>query len=318
MSQESSQQEAAKRYLLGTLSDEERDQLEQRYFSDTAEFDEIESAEDDLIDAYVRRKLTAEDRRRFELVVAGSPRLLQRVEFAKLLSQKTASSPSPVLVDPPHRGKWRELFFGQPSRLAFGFGVLLVLLGGLLLLGAWLQVRQRSEALSAREAAVEQRSREIELQATRSKATNEQWASDLQTREAQLKEREQALQEVEPERPPPDVVAHLFLQPGATRGEGKSFEAPLTRNTSSIRFNLDVTGSDSKRYRATVLTPDERAISKPQILSPRKNQSGDFLILEVPARGISPGDYFVRVERLSASGEIESTNDYQFRLTQAR
>lgn len=320
MSQLSSQQEVAKRYLLGTLSDEERDQLEQRYFSDTAEFDEIELAEDDLVDAYVRGKLTADDHRRFERVVASSPRLIERVEFAKLLSQKTAASPSPVAVveEVPKRGRWWQLFaFDQPGRLASAFGVLLVLLGGLLVFGAWLQVRQRSEAIAAREAALEQQRRQVERQAAESKERNEQWATQLQAREAELKGREQVGQEVEPVRPPSDVVAQLFLQPGATRAGGKSSEAPLLRNTARVRFNIDVTGSGSRRYRATILDPDQSVISKPPVLSPRRMRSGDFLIFEIPAKGLSPGDYSVRVEGLAASGEIENSNDYPFRLKSA-
>ena len=309
----------AQRYLLGALSDDERDQLEQRYFSDTAEFDEIEIAEDDLVDAYIRGQLTADDSRRFEIVASSSPRLRERVEFAKLLSQKTEASPVAAVEEVPKRRSWWQLFaFDQPGRLASAFGVLLVLLGGLLVFGAWLQVRQRSEAMAAREAALEQRRQEIERLVAQSKANNEQWASDVQTKEAQLREREQAVQEIEPARPPSDIVARLFLQPGATRAEGRNSETTLTRNTTRIRFNLDVTDSDSQRYRATVVTPDQKAISRPQILTPRKNRSGDFIILEVPAKGLSAGDFLVKVEGLSASGEIESTNDYPFRLKQSR
>lgn len=321
MSQQSNPQEVAKRYLLGNLSDQERDQLEQKYFSDNSEFDEIEIAEDDLVDAYVRGKLSVDDRRRFEIVSSSSPRLRERVEFAKLLFQKTIASPSTVAaVEVPKPGRWRKLFaFDQPGRLAFGFGVLLVLLGGLLVVGAWLQVRQRSESIAAREAALEEQRKQIERQAAESQASNEQRASQLRLQEAELAARQAAQDTIEaPDQPSSVLVARLFLQPGATRGEGGNSEAPLTRNTSRIRFTLDLADSDSGRYRATVLTPDLKAISTPRRLTPRRTPSGDFLIFEIPAKGLSPGDYFVRVEGLSASGESESVRDYQFRLKQAR
>lgn len=319
--EESSRQEVAKRYVLGNLSEDERDQLEQSYFSDTAEFEEIEIAEDDLVDAYVRNQLTADDRRRFETVAASSPRLRQRVEFAKLLSEKTASPPPVVVEEVPKRSRWRELFaFDQPGRLAFGFGVLLVLLGGLLVFGAWLQVRRRSEDVAAREAALEQRRREIERQATESQASNEQRASELQAQEAQLKAQQQAAQEVirEPNQSTLGFVQTLFLRSGATRGDGGNSNLALGQNTSHIRFNIDVTGSDSQRYRATIVDPDLKVVAKPRMVTPRRTGSGDFLIFEIPARGLSPGDYSVRVEGLTATGEVENNNDYPFRLTKAR
>ena len=315
MSEQSSRQEVAKRYLLGTLSEAERDQLEQTYFSDDAEFDEIEIAEDELVDAYVRGKLAGDDRRRFEKLASSSKRLGERVAFARVLSTKTASSPFPAVVEVPQRNRWKDLFFGQPARLAFGFGILLVLLGGVVIFSAWLQIRQRSEAIAAREAALEERRQQIERQAAEAKAGNEQWASQLREQEAQLNEREQAAQE--PNKPV-GLVASLFLRPGETRGEGTRSEATLTRNTSGIRFTIDLADSSSPRYRATVTTVEFKPVSKPRVLAPKRNRSGDFLTLEVPAKDLAAGDYYVRVEGLGASGKVDSTNDYQFRIKRAQ
>lgn len=311
MSQQSSRQEVAKRYLLGTLSEEERDKLEQTYFSDDAEFDEIEIAEDELVDQYVRGKLAGDDRRRFENLASNSKRLGERIAFARVLSTKTVSSPFPTPVELPQRNRWRDLFFGQPARLAFGFGVLLVLLGGVVIIGAWLQVRQRSEAITAREAALEERRQQIERQAAETKAGNEQWANQLREQEAQLTEREQAIPE--PAKPI-GLVASLFLRPGETRGEGTRSEATLTRNTSGIRFSIDLSDSSSRRYRATVVTAELKPVSKPRVLTPKRNRSGDFLILEIPAKELGAGDYYVRVEGLGESGNVDSVNDYQFRI----
>lgn len=317
MSQQSSRQEVAKRYVLGTLSDAERDGLEQTYFSDNAEFDEIEIAEDELVDAYVRGKLTGDDRRRFEKLASSSKRLGERIAFAKVLSQKTASSVSPEVV--PQRNRWRDLFFGQPSRLAFGLGVLLVLLGGLFVVGAWLQIRQRSESIAAREAALEEQRRQIDRQAAESKSSNEQWQNQLRSQEVELQERERAAQEgTGAGQTPVGLVASLILRPGATRSEGGRSEATLTQNTSRIKFTIDLADSDSRRYRVSVITAELKAVTKPRVLTPRKASSGDFLILEIPAQGLSAGDYYVRVEGLSPSGESVSSNDYQFRLKRAQ
>ena len=91
------------RYLLGTLSDEEAALLDARYFSDDGEFEELEIAEEELVDRYVRNELSAEKNRQMKEVLKRHPRLQERVEFARLLAKKvlTHEEPAPVLSDEP-------------------------------------------------------------------------------------------------------------------------------------------------------------------------------------------------------------------------
>src|SRR6476619_2765400 len=98
LSRQSNQTETTRRYLLGTLSDEERDRFEEMYFSDDAAFDEVEIAEGELIDRYVRGELSKPDRAQFESVVARSPRLVERVEFARVWKDKLAASSATAAV----------------------------------------------------------------------------------------------------------------------------------------------------------------------------------------------------------------------------
>ncbi|HJY33685.1 MAG TPA: hypothetical protein VJ260_02475, partial [Vicinamibacterales bacterium] len=55
------------KYLLGTLTEEEQVQVEDRAFADGDYMSALETAEADLIDAYVRGELSQSDRRSFEL-----------------------------------------------------------------------------------------------------------------------------------------------------------------------------------------------------------------------------------------------------------
>ena len=88
MTQNSDRQELAIRYVLGTLSDDEKAQLDHRFFSNDAAFEELEIAEEELIDRYVRQDLSAENARQMESALATSPRLRERVEFARILARK--------------------------------------------------------------------------------------------------------------------------------------------------------------------------------------------------------------------------------------
>ena len=55
-----------KRYVLGELSEDERDALEPRYFSDQQVFDQLVLIETEVVDDYVHGRLSAPDRATFE------------------------------------------------------------------------------------------------------------------------------------------------------------------------------------------------------------------------------------------------------------
>lgn len=55
-----------KRYLLGTLNDSRRIQLEKRLLNDGELFEELLISEDELVDQYVTGRLTSDEKRRFE------------------------------------------------------------------------------------------------------------------------------------------------------------------------------------------------------------------------------------------------------------
>ena len=315
-----SQQDVAKRYLLGILSEDERERFEQQYFSDNALFDEIEIAEDELVDRYVRGDLTESDRRLFEQALSSSPRLNDRIEFARLLSSKTASpstlSEKVKTVSQP--GFWQRLFApqNQSVRLAYGFAVFLLLIGGVVVITAWMNLRQQSAGLAARDAELRQQQETITRQLTEMRAQNEQRANDLQKRAEDLEaERQSIKQQLESLDRPQGLIALLTLRPGATRSaEGRS-HFTLDRSYATLNLRLELMDSGYPRYRAIVLNPDLKPVSKLQTLTPKSTASGKFLNLSLPLKSISPGDYLVRVEGIDKSGKIDPVDDYPFQLT---
>ena len=66
-----------KQYLLGELTDQERERFEVLMMSDTELFNEMLLVEEDLIEAYVHGRLSGNERQRFELFIhvdRGGPR----------------------------------------------------------------------------------------------------------------------------------------------------------------------------------------------------------------------------------------------------
>lgn len=72
-------------YLLGDLSNEERIEVEDRYLSDEKFFDDLLVAEDELIDDYVRGRMSRADRERFERNFLCSTARMGRVKSARAL-----------------------------------------------------------------------------------------------------------------------------------------------------------------------------------------------------------------------------------------
>ncbi len=312
-----SQHDIAKRYLLGILSEDERERFEQQYFSDNALFEEVELAEDDMVDRYVRDEMTGDDRRLFEQALSSSPRLNDRIEFARLLSRKTASpstSPEPTVKTVSEPGFWQRLFAPE-NRLAYGFAVLLLLVGGTVVVMAWMNLRQQSARLAARDAELKQQQETVTRQITEMRAQNEQRANDLQKRAEDLEaERQSIKQQLEALDRPQSLVGLLTLRSGATRSADTRAAFRLNPNYATLNLKLELMDSGYPRYRAVVLTPDRKPVSKLQTLIPKSTASGKFLNLSLPLKGIPPGDYFVRVEGIDQSGKIDPVDEYQFHL----
>jgi hypothetical protein len=72
-------------YLLGALSAEQREAVEQQILSDDDFHQEIEIEEEELVDDYVRGKLAPADRRLFETNFLASPLRRQKLRFGQAL-----------------------------------------------------------------------------------------------------------------------------------------------------------------------------------------------------------------------------------------
>ncbi|HET9711147.1 MAG TPA: hypothetical protein VFP64_04675 [Pyrinomonadaceae bacterium] len=298
-------------YILGTLSDEEKARLEEGYFVDDAEFEEFEIAEEELIDRYVRGELSQQESDQLEKTFARSPRLIQRVQIARVLANRlapekvaTAQTPQPR---PARISWWQSLFgFSNASRapaMAVGFSVLLLLLGGVTLLMAYVSLREQSRQVAAQQAALEQRQRELDRQAAELKAQTDELA-----RQVQLPSETPAPPQVTPTPQAAAPVVFLTLSAGVTRSVGGSKSVRLGPETSEVQLTLGLRDTSYPSYRATVINADRGEVFSKSGLRPQAAR----LTLRVPTKQLPPGDYYVSVYGGPAN---ESVADYPFRVT---
>lgn len=119
------------RYLLGLSFPTEREHLESEYFADDDAFQEMLTAEDDLIDAYARGELKSEELQRFEKRYGSSLNVRDRVQFARAFGG-TVSAASPV--EPKLNLKFPNIFktFKSPGLSWVGtVAVVIVFVGAL-------------------------------------------------------------------------------------------------------------------------------------------------------------------------------------------
>lgn len=332
MSDISANDTAEKRYLLGKCSEDEKTLLEESFFADDSKFNAFELAEDDLIDAFVRNKLSDEERRAFTERFIKSDRLIERVNFARALAERTDSvvvaEQEPVSREPPfasplskRRIGWWEGFFTQPAwRTALAASVVLILFASGILVTRWRQISSESERLAAERALLTRQKEELEKLEIEHQARNEQITAEMQREKERLAEKLSALEEADRLRPPtnrpPAGFATVFLTPGSVRSGGDRSELKLLPATTTVQLFMDLERNDYSKYGVTIKDVDnDKVVFSKKGLEPRKTGSGHVLVLLVPANRLPASDYNVSVHGLTASGALESVEDYAFRVS---
>jgi hypothetical protein len=127
---------ALRRYLLGDLSDVEREAVEREYFADAAIVDRLSEVEDDLIDDYLSDRLSEGERGSFEHHYLTVPRHRTRVAVANALRV----TPSQMSLDARGYSRWSALSttvraWPTVAQVAFALALLLVATGGAWLIG---------------------------------------------------------------------------------------------------------------------------------------------------------------------------------------
>lgn len=311
--------EQVKQYLLGTLSAEDKLRFEEKYFDDDNLFEEIEIVEDELIDAYVREQLAPRDRERFKEVVTASPRLTNRVDFARVLAKSTAS-PQPANVAVPIRVErddesfWRRLFAPNRGGWAMAACMTLLLLGGGLLLFGWMRLRAESRRLGLERAELEQRERTLANELNQRNAELTARLEDAQAENARLqKELESSPKETQASTPKNPVVA-FFIASGGLRSGGGENRVVISSKFPEVRLNLGLESNDYSNYNATIKTVEEKTIWSRGGLKAQTGRSGKVVELKVPTSQLLSGTYIVELSGLNTAGVVEPVMKYSFRV----
>lgn len=326
------QNNLAKRFLLGKLTEAETIKIEEEYFGKNDHFENILIAENDLIDAYIKDSLSAEDKRLFENRLLLNPRQRQRVQFAKTLVKYASSLPAAEdLNSALAKSNWLSIFaqfFSAKPMLSYSFAVAaFIFFAGAL----WLAVNNNSPQFPHNnELASAPSTAETEIQKPASDAqfenqepTNETTTESgtvkdkLSVAERSLKSnRNQSAPKSRTEKPKKSAAAifsTIILPLGLTRGEteaAKSFDVPAKADFVNLQLKFEE--GDFASYFALLETVEGRHVWSGKIPKPAKNKNEKVVIATVPARFLQKGDYIITLKGLTKDGAYESVSDSSF------
>jgi len=290
MMQNTEDQRLTKQYLLGELDPEEQRRVEERLLVDDAYFEELLMAEDDLTDEYLDGALSAREQERFEQHFLATPERHQKLRFARVLRRyiDDAGAADSATTPAPPSFSWRRWLpaFLRTQRPAVVFSLAIVLLiGGLC--GSWIIIQTRR----------------AQNQPSRAQSQHAAVEGEL----AELN----SPQNRNPETVSPFVVS---LTPGLARGSGEIRKVALPTAASLVQFRLDTPSDEYRSYQAILQKDEDTETFTIKDLTAEEAGGSKIVILRVPARLLTRGDYSLRLSGLTPAGKSEETGKYLFRV----
>lgn len=307
------------RYLLGTLTAEERTHFEEKYFHDDTLFEELEIAEDELVDAYVRKQLSSEDTERFEQHLKTSERLRERVHFAGTM-MRSITSRNEIRPSPVRQSPWNSFFKWlvplQPAyRAALAACVVTAVLGVNVLSLQWIRFRTEERRLAAERSTIESQKQDLSQQLAKQKAQTDQLTSEVQNARAVNERLDRELQATRDQlQSMPGVVPSFLLYSGFSRGTNSQRDLSIGKTVATIQLKLALESDEYNSYRAVIKSADDREVLSRTNLKARGASSARVIPLQLNTRNLTPGEYVVHVSGSTPSGPDGFVANYLFRL----
>jgi hypothetical protein len=285
--------DALRGFLLGTLSDRDREMLESSVLSDDALYELLLSVEEDLIDETVRGELPPAEAKSFLHYLARTPDGARRLELARCLKATLEPSTRPAAPEIPASRPW-------PSRgdwLAWAATIAVLIAGGLSAAAIW--------SLRSRVA-------ELDFDVARAEAREAELIAELREARTENRRLESASRVVDP-RPAPDAVP--VLSEGTLRSGGTVPKVSVSPEKDVFQLSLDLGADSHETYRAVLHDVDGREWVALSRLRARHEAEEIRILLAIPTRGLGTGDYYVFLSGVGPAGEKEPLARYDFRLT---
>jgi anti-sigma factor RsiW len=318
-------------YLLGSLSEEETERVEELGFIDDEFAVRLSAVENDLVDAYVRGKLSGEKLERFNSHYLASPKRRKKVKTAQLFqtyAEDAVTTGKVVLAPGPSQTNAKsDRPFLRLTHLPFTFPRLVLATAAIMMLVGigWMIVelsRLRSQVDQAQERriALEQREKELQEMLEQQRSASSAIEKELERvrEEKDRLERQMALERQTTQSP--TLLANLRFVPFKLAAPARTTEQVTTLTMPSgidyVVMQVELDPDDYPRYNAVLLTHPDK---KPVGLRREKLKSkalGESRVIEIiiPATLLKPQEYLLKVTGISDRGVVEGERGYPFRV----
>ena len=308
-----------KQYLLGELTEEGQQQIEERLLRDGDYFEHLQLCEDELVDEYVRGGLPPDEQRRFDNHFLSTPERHEKLRFARALRRyvsaaveaepaTTARSARSQLLSASLRGRLPVMAYSLAAAL-------LLVLGGTVIFRNW-QLQNQLAQIRSQQSAGLRSERELQRQLQEQRAGYMELVKELQHEKDQ---RAMLERNVSPSIPSNQdrlaPIISLVLTPGLLRGEETTKKALVPSGATLIRLELHFPANDYRSWRATLHNAEGAELSRQSLLKARSTGGGGIVVMDLPAEAIPGGDYYVKLSGTAGSGEFEDIGKYYFRVT---
>lgn len=287
---------AIRRLMLGDLSEEEQQRIEERFITDDGYRESVLMEENELIEDYLEGALPEHEMKKFRARFLSTPTQRRKVKIARALKkyaevESAAHSPPAVAAHTEHTPWWRALFGALKLRsplvyLPVGAALALILVFGAIRL---VDLRRANE-LRAREA--ERRLQdERELQTLNDPAN----PGSLQ---------------------PGTTLSSVVLSPVSVRGVGAAPRLDRADPRMIVELRLLRGRDEFRSYRATLQRVGDGADVPLPIPGLRfaDTPDGKVVTVKIPARILTRGAYRLTLSGVNADGMAEVADEYAFEI----
>jgi hypothetical protein len=318
-------------YLLGSLSEDETDRLDELSFVDDEFAERLSAVENDLVDTYVRGELSSQKLERFDSYYLASPNRREKVKIARafqihaeraVTTGHVVFAPGHALTDTPFP-QWTLLpgFLTIP-RLVLTAAAILALVGAGWMVFELSRLRSQVDQAQASRIALERREKELKELLERQQRASSATEKELERirQEKDLLERQMASErQIAKSRFPvlpanPNIATFKLAAP--TRTVGQVTAIPLPPGTDYVVLQIELEPDDYPGYNATLLTlPGKMPAGwKRERLKSRSTGESKVIDITIPATLLKSQDYILEVTGISDRGVAEGERGYSFRV----
>jgi hypothetical protein len=311
------------RYLLGELGDDDQSAVQDRLLTDESYFKQLLLIENELTHDYVWDALSDHDRERFESYFLAAPERFQKLRAAMALRECVLKSENFEMsgVRPRPDRWWRSFlalsnFRTQLLPISLVAIALIVIVGVLVVLQT---TRSRPEESQSQLTPDKPEPSLIGSEANRNGSVDN--PAQIPTGELPVPRGPLAPKVEEakgpvakkpdtPTRPDDqgnnsrdrgEATVSVVLMPASARGVGRSKSVELPQNAEQLRLQLNVLEARYSSYQVDVSTKDGKTVLSGKMKA-RQTESGEAVIVNLPASRLNSDDYIVRLSGTPDSG----------------